>query len=225
LAAAKSGVVDQGTVGLAGRPRGRDGVAGDEHPAGVGGEPEPERRSEPPAVVEAPRCAPVVRHGRPHAAAGLHQVDGAEVAVVVLELDEHVEVERVGALVHLEGDVHAGVLARHPPVLDPHDAAGADLVGHAAPGLRHGAHGRAAHVEVRDLAREQPARGQVRDDDGHRLAGARRVARAFHLVAGAAALASPVKRRAPRGDHRVERLLPDGGLVAARAACTFSFTN
>jgi len=218
-----SGVVDQGTVGLAGLPRGRDGVVGDEHPAGVGGEPEPERRSESPAVVEAPRRAPVVRHGCPHAAAGLHQVDGLEVAVVVLELDQHVEVERVRALVHLERDVHAGVLARHPPVQDPEHAASAELVGHAGP--RHGAHGGAAHVKVLNLAGEQIARGLVGDYDGHGLAGARGVGLAFHLVAGAAALATLVQWRAPGGDHRVERLLPDSSLVAARAACTVHRTQ
>jgi hypothetical protein len=212
-----SGVVDQGAVGLAGLPRGRDGVVGDEHPAGVGGEPEPERRFELPAVVEAPRGAPVVRHRSPDAAAGLHEVHGAEVAVVVLELDEHVEVVRVRALIHLERDVDAGVLARHPPVQDPEHAASAELVGHAGPG--HGAHGGAAHVKVLDLAGEQPARGLVGDYDGHGLAGARGVGRAFHLVAGAAALASPVQWRAPGGDHRVEWLLSDGRLVAARAAC------
>jgi hypothetical protein len=39
------------------------------------------------------------------------------------------------------------------------------------------------------------------------------------LVAGTAALASLVQRRAPGGDHRVERPLPDGVLVTARAAC------
>jgi hypothetical protein len=217
-AASNSGVVDQGTVGLAELPCDRNGVVGGEHPAGVGGEPETERRSEPPAVVEAPRGAPVVRHGCPLSVVSQHQVDGVEVAVSILELDQHVEVEGVGTLVHLERHVHAGVLARHPPVLDPHDAASADLVTHV--GLRHGAHDRAAHVEVGNLAVEQPAGGQVGDDDGHRLAGAGRVARAFHLIAGIAGLASPVQQCALDGDHRVERLLPDGGLVAARAACT-----
>jgi hypothetical protein len=159
-----------------------------------------------------------VRHGCPHAIAGLHQVNGVEVAVVVLELDHHIEVEGLGALVHLERHIHTEVLAQHPPVLDPHDAVSVDLVAHAE--LRYGAHDRAAHVEVGNLAVEQPVGGQVGDDDGHRHAGVGRVARAFHLVEGVVALASPVQQRAPGGDHRVERLLPDGGLVATRAACT-----
>jgi hypothetical protein len=92
-ATSNSGVVDQGTIGLAGLPRDRNGVVGDEHPARVGGEPETERRSEPPAVVEVPCGAPVVHHGCPRAVAGLHQVNDIEVVVVVLELDHHVEVE------------------------------------------------------------------------------------------------------------------------------------
>jgi hypothetical protein len=83
---------------------------------------------------------------------------GFEVAVAALELDQHVEVERVRALVHPERDAHAGVPARHHPhVLDSEHAAGAEPVGHAAP--RHGAHGSAAHVEVGGLAGEQPAGG------------------------------------------------------------------
>ena len=111
-----SGVVDEGAVRLPGLPRGGNGVVGDEHPAGVGGEPEREGRPQRLAGVGvvAPQRAPVLHHRRPGAAPGLHQVDGAEVAVAVLELHQHLQVERVGALVHPERDVHAAVLARHP---------------------------------------------------------------------------------------------------------------
>jgi hypothetical protein len=172
-------VVDQGAVRLARLPPGRDGVVRDEDPAGIRGETEREGSVQLPAVIEPPRGAPVVRHRRPGAASGLHELHGAEVAVVVLELDEHVEVERVRAQVHLERDVHTGVLARHPPVLDPEHAAGPEPVGQA--GLRHGAHGRAAHVEVGDLAGEEAAGGLVSDDYGRWLAGAGRVGRAFNL--------------------------------------------
>ena len=84
--------------------------------AGVGGQPEREGRPQRLAGVGvvAPQRAPVLHHRRPGAAPGLHQVDGVEVAVAGLELDRHLQVERVGALVHPEGDVHAAVLARHP---------------------------------------------------------------------------------------------------------------
>jgi hypothetical protein len=176
-------VVDQGAVRLARLPPGRDGVVRDEDPAGIRGETQCEGSVQLPAVIEPPRGAPVVCHRRPGAATGLHELHGAEVAVVVLKLDEHIEVERVRALVHLERDVHAGVLAWHPPVLDLEHAAGSEPVGHA--GLRHGAHGRAAHVEVGDLAGEEAAGGLVGDHDSRRLAGAGRVRRAFNLQVNA----------------------------------------
>jgi hypothetical protein len=112
----QSGVVHQGAVRGPGVPAGGDDVVGDEHPAGVGGQPEREGRLQRLAGVGvvAPERAPVLHHRGPRAAPGLHEVDGAEVAVAVLELDEHLQVERVGSLVHPEGDVHAAVLARHP---------------------------------------------------------------------------------------------------------------
>ena len=203
-------VVHQGTVRGSGSPACRDDVVDDELPAGVGGEPEREGAAQRLAGVgvEAIQRAPVLRHGRPGAAVGLHEVDGAEVAVVVLELDQDLQVERVRALVHPEGDVHATVLAWHPTinankhrneltqqlpvinlcrlrmyssspkhlplVLDLEDAAGTEFIGHAR--LRHGAHGGAAHVEVSRLDEAGPAGARVGDDDGRRLAGARRVA-------------------------------------------------
>nr|ACR36112.1 unknown [Zea mays] len=105
-----------------------------------------------------------------------------------------------------------------PLVLDLEDAGGAKPVGHA--GLRHGAHGGAAHVEVSRLCEADTAGALVGDDHGGRLAGACRVAVAFNLVAGAAALASLEQGRAPGRDHRREGALPDGGLVPARTAVT-----
>jgi hypothetical protein len=109
-------IIHQGAVRPSGLPAGRDDIAGDEDLAGVGGEPEREGRAQRLAGVGvvAPQRAPVLHHRGPCAAPGLHEVDGAEVAVAVLELDQHLEVERVGALVHPEGDVHAAVLARDP---------------------------------------------------------------------------------------------------------------
>lgn len=109
------GVVHQGAVRHAGLPARRDDVVCDKHLAGVGGEAEREWRLQGLAGVGVvpPERAPVLHHRRP-AAAGLHQVDGVEVAVAVLELDEHLEVERVCPLVNPERDVHAAVLAWHP---------------------------------------------------------------------------------------------------------------
>lgn len=108
------GVVDQGAVGRSGLPVGRDDVVDDEDPVGVGGELDREWPAQPLAVVEAPQRAPVLHHVRPLVAAGLLEGDALQVAVAVLELDQGLEVERVRALVHPEGDVHARVLAWHP---------------------------------------------------------------------------------------------------------------
>jgi hypothetical protein len=44
----------------------------------------------------------------------LHDIHPGDVTVAVHILDQHGEVERVGARVHFEGNAHAVVLARHP---------------------------------------------------------------------------------------------------------------
>ena len=66
-----------------------------------------------------------------------------------------------------------------PLVRDSDDTAGTELVG--LPRLGHGAQGGAAHVEMGRLAGVEVAGAQVGDDDGHRLARARLVARALDL--------------------------------------------
>lgn len=66
-----------------------------------------------------------------------------------------------------------------PSVLDLEDTGGAELVGHA--GLGHGAHGSAAHVEVRGAGEADAPGALVGDDDGGWLAGASCVGRAFNL--------------------------------------------
>jgi len=67
-----------------------------------------------------------------------------------------------------------------PGVLDFEDTGGAQLVGLA--GLRHGAERRPAQVEVDRLVQARAAGALVGDDDGHWVAGASLVARAFHLL-------------------------------------------
>ena len=94
-------------------PAGRDDFAGDELPAGAGGDADRDGRLQGGARVVLPDCAPGLLHGRP-AAAALLELDRRQVAVAGLVLHENREVVRVGASVHPEGDVHPAPVARHP---------------------------------------------------------------------------------------------------------------
>jgi hypothetical protein len=70
-------------------------------------------------------------------------------------------------------------VASLPSVLDPEAAGVAELLGIA--GHRHGAERRAAQVEVNGLPLARAVGVLVRQDHGHRGAGARRVLGVFHL--------------------------------------------
>ncbi|BAH94993.1 Os10g0555651 [Oryza sativa Japonica Group] len=168
--------LDDGAVVGVGGPVRRDDVVGDERLAGVAADAEGEGRLEAVVGVEAPDGAPRLPHRRPDAGGaavrrlGLHEVDLHDVAVEVLVLDEHGEVHRVGALLDVEVDLEARVVAGDAPELDVDDARVAELV--VEPRLGHGAERRAAQVEV------VPGHGVVvHVGDDHRLdvARARRV--------------------------------------------------
>lgn len=49
-------------------------------------------------------------------------------------------------------------------------------------GFRHGPESRSAHVEMEWRVEADSAEARVGDHEGRRVAGARRVARAFHLI-------------------------------------------
>ena len=169
--------------------------------------------------VEAPDGSPGVAHGRPPAAAALlHEVHLHDVAVSVLVLDQHGEVDLAGALLDVEADLEARELAGHPGELDVDDPRAAELV--VAAGLGQLAEGGAAEVEV--VGRH--ARGVVHVRDHHRLgaAGAGGVlgAGAPDLVAGTAAFAVAVQRLVAARGHGHERVLVHL-LEPASAACIY----
>ncbi|KAG0527376.1 hypothetical protein BDA96_06G228300 [Sorghum bicolor] len=64
--------------------------------------------------VQPPDGSPGLAHRRPVAGVGLHDVHLHHVAVAVFELDEHREVDGVGALLHVERHLLPGVVAGHP---------------------------------------------------------------------------------------------------------------
>lgn len=99
----------------AGVPPGGYGVAGDEHLAG------PERQADGEGALEGgprklPHRTPGLLHRDPHSGCpgtALHDVDGVEVAVAVLVLDQDGEVVRVRAAVHFEGQAYSSPVTGH----------------------------------------------------------------------------------------------------------------
>jgi hypothetical protein len=117
---AGSAVLDDGAVEGVGPPVGWDDVPGDQRLAGLVADADGEGRPQPVVGVDAPYGAPGLAHRRPATRRravrrlGLHQVHLHHVAVAILVLDQHREVDGVGELLHVETDLEARELARHP---------------------------------------------------------------------------------------------------------------
>jgi hypothetical protein len=118
-------ILDEGAVEGVGAPVGRDDVVGDERLAGLVADADGEGRLHAVVGVHAPDGAPGLAHRRPpprrRAARrlGLHQVHLHHVAVAVLVLHQHREVDGVRVLLHVEPDLQARELARHPANTHP----------------------------------------------------------------------------------------------------------
>jgi hypothetical protein len=138
--------LDVGAVVGVGPPVGRDDVVGHERLAGLAADAQREGRPQRVVGVQAPDGAPGAPHRGPVARAGLAEVHLQHGPCLVGVLDQHREVDGVGALLHVEVDGEPPVVAGHPPELDVDDAGVAELVVEARP--RQGAERGAAEVEV-----------------------------------------------------------------------------
>jgi hypothetical protein len=106
--------LNDGAVIGVGRPVGRDDPIGHQRPAGLVGDAQREGRLQPMVGVQPPDGSPGLAHRRPVAGVGLHEVHPHHVAVAVLELDQHRQVDGVGALLDVERHLLPGVVAGHP---------------------------------------------------------------------------------------------------------------
>jgi len=107
-------ILDHGTVVGVGRPVGRDDLVSHQRLAGLVGNAQGERRGEAVVRVQPPDGSPGLAHRCPRPRVRLHEVHLHHVAVAVLELDEHGEVDGVGAHLDVESHLLPGVVAGHP---------------------------------------------------------------------------------------------------------------
>jgi hypothetical protein len=107
-------ILDDRTVVGVGHPVGGDDMVSHQRLAGLVRNAQGEWRGEAVAGVEPPDGSPGLAHRRPRRRVGLHEVHLHRVAVAVLELDQHREVDGVGALLDVERHLLPGVVAGHP---------------------------------------------------------------------------------------------------------------